>query len=434
MKKLSLTLLTVVCTFCMALGAISMVNVSSAKAEAEPAQVSLSATAYKKSVDKDKLLLVTAIKNYDDVYEVGYTFGGDVTEISANKTAYYTEITGATKTWTTKDIFGEDWENAGMIVWEIEYSPANAYTYQAYAKYGSRQKGDLIKNDPETIVEGTEKTTEIEKRTVTVDMDGGKLLDCETEITSLTVNYGTAIDFDDYTAQKDYNKFVKWQYSNGGEYADFSVDTPIVEDITLKAIWKTVATVEQGVTQTYNDNTSVTGTKYTVSATDYAISVAKNEEFKGSLVTFGYCNNGGNYQIGKFTVRITDVTTKKALELIFVLNVDIVNADCVYAGWSYDGVTKEPVSGSSMLGIDLSDKGSGTWYGSQLPRTLKISVGTDDNGNQTVLFNNGFPTGWAKYFSGDYALDLTGFGADGVDIEVEINALNNCSVGSFIIG
>ncbi len=242
MKKLSLTVLSVICAICMAFGIMLMTNVNTASAD--PA-VTLSATKIKTSTAKDKLLLVTAIKNFEDVYEVGYTFTGEVNTISALNNKYYSEISTGTKTWDAEDIFGDGYAGAGLIIWEIEYSPASAYTYQAYAKYGTRDGANLIKNDPETQITATERTTGVEQYTVTVDMDGGALSDgVNDDITELTVPYGTqASALAAYTATKAGCEFSKWQYFNGENYVDLPADATVTTDITIKAVWITIVEI-----------------------------------------------------------------------------------------------------------------------------------------------------------------------------------------------
>ena len=88
MKKLRLTVFAVVCAFCIAFGAGLMMNVNIAKADTVGTTPTLSETKVMVSTDKTKMLLATAIKNYGDVYEVGYTFNGEITPISHETKRY----------------------------------------------------------------------------------------------------------------------------------------------------------------------------------------------------------------------------------------------------------------------------------------------------------------------------------------------------------
>ena len=153
MKKIALSVLSVVCAVCMMFGVMMMSNVNyTASADTT---VELSATAIKKSVNKDKMLLVTAVKNFETVYEVGYNGIAEEDELTAETDRYYTSINGGTKTWTAETIFGSDFAEAGLIVWEIDYDKTQDYTFTAYAKYGTITQEGIA---PVDTVEGTERT------------------------------------------------------------------------------------------------------------------------------------------------------------------------------------------------------------------------------------------------------------------------------------
>ena len=64
MKKLGLTVFSVICAICMAFGVMIMTNVNTASADTvDGVAPTLSATAIKKSTANDKMLLVTATNN-----------------------------------------------------------------------------------------------------------------------------------------------------------------------------------------------------------------------------------------------------------------------------------------------------------------------------------------------------------------------------------
>lgn len=142
MKKLTLTVFAVICAFCFVLGAGLLMNVNTVKAETAGTTPTLSETKVKISNDNDKMLLVTAIKDYADVYEVGYTFNADVNPVQSQSKKYYTAISDGVNTLTPADIFdGVAWagdEGVGMIIWEIPFVAGTEYGYKAYALVGER--------------------------------------------------------------------------------------------------------------------------------------------------------------------------------------------------------------------------------------------------------------------------------------------------------
>lgn len=159
MKKLGLTVFSVICAICMAFGIMLMTNVNKVSADTVDGDIPvLSETKYKISTDKGGLLIATGIKNYNDVYKVGYT-GLDGTTGNKSETKYYSSIKSGTNTWTAQQLFGEEF--TGMIVWEINYDPAEYYEYSAFVEYGYRINGNLVKYDPVRNVSATSKITPI---------------------------------------------------------------------------------------------------------------------------------------------------------------------------------------------------------------------------------------------------------------------------------
>ena len=93
MKKLSLSILTVLCAVCFMFGMGLMLTINSVSADVAGGAPVLSETKVMRSNDNDKMLLATAIKNYADVYEVGYDFVGEVeTTIAETKKPTKIEI------------------------------------------------------------------------------------------------------------------------------------------------------------------------------------------------------------------------------------------------------------------------------------------------------------------------------------------------------
>ena len=146
MKKLSLTVFTVICALCMAFGVSLMANVNKVSADAGTSPT-LSATKVMVSTAQDKMLLATAIKDYSDVYEVGYTFTGEITPTISENKKFYTSITSGLTTLLPADIFDEVWaanDGVGMIIWEIPFSAGTSYGYKPYALVGDRVGDNLV--------------------------------------------------------------------------------------------------------------------------------------------------------------------------------------------------------------------------------------------------------------------------------------------------
>ena len=123
MKKIKITTLAFVCAICMLFGTMMFANANVVNAYAVADETpTFSATKVMISNSKDKMLLATAIKNYNDVYEIGYEFTNEVETVLSETKKYYSSISNGTTTLTAGDIFDEDWaseENVGMIIWEI---------------------------------------------------------------------------------------------------------------------------------------------------------------------------------------------------------------------------------------------------------------------------------------------------------------------------
>ena len=114
MKKLRPTALTVMLAICLALGTATMFGLNTARAINTPGTTPiLSETKVRLSKDNGKMLLVTAINNYDDVYEIGYEFtSGSPTKEKEEKRVYYTSISDGVRTFTAEELFGKAEANA----------------------------------------------------------------------------------------------------------------------------------------------------------------------------------------------------------------------------------------------------------------------------------------------------------------------------------
>ena len=113
------------------------------------------------SNDKTGMLIATAIKNYDYVYEIGYEFTkGSASENDFTATdRYFREISKGGKSVTAGDIFGLNYADAALAVWEITYDSNIEYEFKFYAKVGKLGSDGqtVVKQDPEQIVYGKTK-------------------------------------------------------------------------------------------------------------------------------------------------------------------------------------------------------------------------------------------------------------------------------------
>ena len=235
MKKLSVYILSLLCGLCMVFGLAFTLNTTVASADTGVgATPTLSTTKYKISKSQEHMLLATGIKDYEDVYEVGYAFKDTegVTKYHAVTTKYYTSITSGNSTWTVEDMFGGDY--TGMIVWEVAYDQAQAYTYQAYAKVGDRVDGNLVTSD--TIVYGTRKDLGATTCTVAFDLNGGTI-DGKSAVADKMVVYGSAFG-ELPTPVKEYVSFIGWNTKCDGTGETITAETisDMKGDVVLYAI------------------------------------------------------------------------------------------------------------------------------------------------------------------------------------------------------
>ena len=147
---------TAIAVVCMAFAVMLLTpNTAVVRAETVSGKTpTFSATKYLKSSDGSMMLLATGINDYDDCYECGYEIEG-LRAVTYNTAKYYTSISagGGAKTWTTEDIFGEEYD--GMIVWEVK-NISTETTFRPYVRVGDREDGVLVSS--ETVEYGTERS------------------------------------------------------------------------------------------------------------------------------------------------------------------------------------------------------------------------------------------------------------------------------------
>ena len=150
-KRISGVLLVFAAIACIMMGVWSVHKTAAADGEFE-----CSETKCLLSNDKTGMLIATAIKNYDYVYEIGYEFTkGSASENDFTATdRYFREISKGGKSVTAGDIFGLNYADAALAVWEITYDPHIEYEFKFYAKVGKLGSDGqtVVKQDPEQIV------------------------------------------------------------------------------------------------------------------------------------------------------------------------------------------------------------------------------------------------------------------------------------------
>ena len=155
-KRISGILLILAVIACIMMGVLSVHKTAAADGEFE-----CSETKCLLSNDKTGMLIVTAIKNYDYVYEIGYEFTkGSASENDFTATdRYFREISKGGKSVTAGDIFGLNYADAALAVWEITYDSNIEYEFKFYAKVGKLGSDGqtVVKQDPEQIVYGKTK-------------------------------------------------------------------------------------------------------------------------------------------------------------------------------------------------------------------------------------------------------------------------------------
>ncbi len=228
MKRIYVLLLGIISALCLtATAAFAFQPI--AKAEDEPASEPayaeyLSETKIKVSDDLSKLIAITAVKNVEVVYELGYDLDG-ATMVTGETNKYYTSITTGGVKQTVADLFGEGYD--GMIIWEVTYSAATGASVTPYVKIGVMVEGGLDITNPVTVT-GATKTT---KLTVKFGAD-------EQE-----VNFGAELTVPENPTLENYT-FVGWKKGADTDVYDFTAENAktVVGGLTFTAAYKPVVT------------------------------------------------------------------------------------------------------------------------------------------------------------------------------------------------
>ncbi len=337
-KRISGILLVLAVIACIMTGVLSVHKTAAADGEFECGE-----TKCLLSNDKTGMLIVTAIKNYDYVYEIGYEFTkGSASENDFTATdRYFREISKGGKSVTAGDIFGLNYADAALAVWEITYDSNIEYEFKFYAKVGKLGSDGqtVVKQDPEQIVYGKTKNvvTYTEVKHYVRNINGSYTLkETETNVicmgtptakTYAGYNYGSnSVDgtvcnmyyeLDGITFNSA-NTIYKWkpdvssyQISDGGA---------MTYDGEYRPATKKVETISQSAEGAYLGFDGV-GDK----ADKYLVFAIKNA-FTAIDPTVPQCNNAGNATISYFDVNGNATTYDKNVTEWYIAVVQITDA------------------------------------------------------------------------------------------------------------
>ena len=337
-KRISGILLILAVIACIMMGVWSVHKTAAAVGEFE-----CSETKCLLSNDKTGMLIATAIKNYDYVYEIGYEFTkGSASENDFTATdRYFREISKGGKSVTAGDIFGLNYADAVLAVWEITYDSNNEYEFKFYAKVGKLGSDGqtVVKQDPEQIVYGKTKNvvTYTEVKHYVRNINGSYTLkETETNVicmgtptakTYAGYNYGSnSVDgtvcnmyyeLDGITFNSA-NTIYKWkpdvssyQISDGGA---------MTCDGEYRPATKKVETISQSAEGAYLGFDGV-GDK----ADKYLVFAIKNA-FTAIDPTVPQCNNAGNATINYFDANGNVITYDKNTTDWYVAAIEITEA------------------------------------------------------------------------------------------------------------
>ena len=327
MKKITIALLGMAGVVCLSTSAGLMMKTASAETVEPTHTVELSKTVYKVSTDGKKMLLVTAIKDYSLVYEIGYDFVGYT--VGENDIAitnqYYDTLTTGGVTEDADDIFGAEWEGAKLLVWEVANTANVSFT--AYAKEAVLDGDVLVKPETEIKALGTERNNA--KYTVTFVNEDGSVLATEEVYNGKVPSYvGTPEQA--ATAQYTY-EFNCWDK----EFA------PVTEDVTYTATY----------TKTTNKYTikfvDEDGTELQSSEVAYGETPAYNGETptKSGNVQYSYAFAGWGDVVSvtgeaTYTATYTQTTNKYAIKFVNEDGTELQNTEVAYGETPvYNGAT-----------------------------------------------------------------------------------------------
>ena len=156
----------------------------------------------------------------------------------------------------------------------------------------------------------------------------------------------------------------------------------------------------------------------------------------GHLVSYTVTNYNRNFASAVSLVYVNFVDkadNTKVFSLSFYIDNNAANANGVYVGWKYGDAGANYVTDTSGTGLggnvlicNMSDELEGTYGGANQPHLCTIAL---QDGN--ITFTSAvFAGSWGNTLENTAALDLSGFGTEGVYIDIE---LAGCTVGNGVI-
>ena len=277
-KKLLMGIFAFAFVSCAATGA-SLYNASIDASAATGSDI-FTETKCQISNDGERMLIVTGIKDVDLIYELGYEINGAEYEAQEGDTAetdtYYESLTLGSVTKTA----GEFIEGAeGLLVWEINYDSAVAYSLSAYAYVGElNDNGQLIVPDQKSKTYATTKTNFNVFEVTYLDVDGS-------ELSKATVNWGATAE--KKTIETQANDIGVWVDETGKEF-DFT--QVVTKNLTLQAkIYDmTVEAVAGATISVTTDQTYTFGQEYAMKLTPSSWTTTFRLEDEGLATAFAY--------------------------------------------------------------------------------------------------------------------------------------------------
>lgn len=337
-KRISGILLVFAAIACIMMGVWSVHKTAAAEGEFE-----CSETKCLLSNDKTGMLIVTAIKNYDYVYEIGYEFTkGSASENDFTATdRYFREISKGGKSVTAGDIFGLNYADAALAVWEITYDSNIEYEFKFYAKVGKLGSDGqtVVKQDPEQIAYGKTKNvvTYTEVKHYVRNINGSYTLkETETNVTCMGMptaktyagyNYGS--NSVDGTVCNMYYELEGVTFNSANNIYKWKPDVSSYRVIDggattynseYRPATKKIETISQSGEGAYFGNDGI-GDK----ADKYLVFAIKNA-FTAIDPTVPQCNNAGNATISYFDVNGNATTYDKNVTEWYIAVVQITDA------------------------------------------------------------------------------------------------------------
>lgn len=337
-KRISGILLVLAVIACIMTGVLSVHKTAAADGEFE-----CSETKCLLSNDKTGMLIVTAIKNYDYVYEIGYEFTkGSASENDFTATdRYFREISKGGKSVTAGDIFGLNYADAALAVWEITYDSNIEYEFKFYAKVGKLGSDGqtVVKQDPEQIVYGKTKNvvTYTEVKHYVRNINGSYTLK-ETETNVICMGTPTAKTYAGYnygsnsvdgTVCNMYYELEGVTFNSANNIYKWKPDVSSYRVIDggattynseYRPATKKIETISQSGEGAYFGNDGI-GDK----ADKYLVFAIKNA-FTAIDPTVPQCNNAGNATISYFDVNGNATTYDKNVTEWYIAVVQITDA------------------------------------------------------------------------------------------------------------